>query len=223
MSNDFNEDFDSGYIDEDESYYEEEQASGSTGQPFLIALLALIGVFVISAVCIMVVISSRRASGEQDEAVRAIEATNAAIQETNIAVTAAIEATETARAELAAVQPTFTPEVENSPTPEEEPTETPVVDQATPTTDAAEEAAGGEDEGEGGEEGEGEEGETEEGEASGEIILGATATATPTPISSASGGKDSTLPETGLEVWGIALLGLVLIVTLFAARRLRTG
>lgn len=229
MSNDFDDDFDSGYIDEDESFYgEEENASGGSSQPFLIALIALIAVLVVAVLCISAVVLSRRGSNTENAAADAIIATNAAIEQTNIAVTVAIAATETAKAELAAVQPTFTPEAENSPTPETPPTETPVVDLSSPTPDTAEattESGEGEAEGttEAGTQGEGDgEGDGEDG-AGGTIVIGATSTPTPTPISAASSGKDSTLPETGLEVWLIALLGLVLIAVLFGARRLRTN
>ncbi len=226
MSNDFDDDFDSGYIDEDESFYgEEEQASAGGGQSFLIAIIALIAIMVIAVLCISAVVISRRASNGQDAAAEAIIATNAAIEQTNIAVTVAIEATETAKAELAAVQPTFTPEVENSPTPETLPTETPVVERASPTPSAEEATTeSGVSEAEGTSEAESEsEGDGEEDGAGGTIVIGATATATPTPIAAGNGGKDSTLPETGLEVWVIALMGLVLIAVLFGARRLRTN
>lgn len=232
MSNDFDDDFDSGYIDDDENFYNnEESAARAGGQPFLIALIALIGIFIISALCIFVVYNARRSGNEQDLAVQAIEATNAAIQQTNIAVTVAIEATETARVELAS-QPTFTPE--NTPTPETPPTETPVVDQASPTPGEGTAVAGEGDEtavsgtdaeGDGEGEEDGENGETDGTveAGSGVIIVGGTSTPTPTPISAADAGKDNTLPETGLEVWVVALIGLVLIAVLFGARRLRTG
>lgn len=239
MSNDFDDDFDSGYIDEDEGFYgETENASAGGGQSFLVAIIALIAIMVIAVLCISAVVLSRRASNGQDEAVAAIEATNAAIQQTNIAVTVAIEQTETAKA---IVQPTFTPEVENTPTPETPPTETPVVELASSTPETEEGSSESGEGGEGEESGEGSgetetgteteagegEGESEEGSGestdsgNGTIIVGATATPTPTPISGSS-GKDSTLPETGLEIWVVALMGLVLIAILFGARRLRT-
>ena len=220
MSNDFNDDFDSDYIDDNESFYgdEDNSAEGSSGSPFLIAIAALVGVFIISALCIMVVISSRRAGNEQQTAAEAIAATNAIIEETNIAVTVAIAETEAAKTAIASV-PTFTPEVTNSPTSEiADPTDTPVVDITAPTAngtaDVEEESTG--------EPGGNTDGTTEPG--NGSIVIGATATATPTPISATNGGgKDSTLPDTGLEIWVFALIGLVLIAVLFAARRLRTN
>lgn len=232
MSNDYNDDF----VEDDDFYGDEETASaGSSSGPFLIALAVLIGVFIISALCISTMVISKRASNGQNDAVAAIETQNAVIQETNIAVTVAIQSTETARAEEAAIQPTFTSEA-NTPTPETEPTETPVVERATADAESGngdgsegeegQEIAGGEN-GEGSEGDENSEGGEESNETSGNgaIVIGATATPSPTPISSTDGssGKDSTLPDTGLEVWGIALMGLLLIAVLIGARKLRTN
>lgn len=228
MSNDFNDDF----VEDDDFYGDEQEASGGGGAtPFLIALAALAGVFIISALCITAVVVSRRASNGVENEVAVIETQNAVIQETNIAVTVAIQETEAARELEAAIEPTFTPEP-NTPTPETEPTETPVVEQATTEAESGsgegestEGAEGGEEnaDGEGTAGGDGE--ESENSQSNGAIIIGATATPSPTPISATDGnsGKDSTLPDTGLEVWGIALMGLFLIVVLVGARKLRTS
>ncbi len=230
MSNDFDE----GFIDDDDDYFgnEEESASveeGSSSGPFLIALAGFIGVFIIAAICVIAVVASRQTDNGQSNEVTAIETQNAVIQETNVAVTVAIQETEAAKVALAeAVQPTFTPETENTATPEAEATETPVVKQATATADA--ETGTGEASGEDGTTGneESADGDKEGSSAGNGTIVGsgdaAVHTPTPTPISSTSGdgSGDKVLPDTGLEDWVFALMGLALIAVLFGARKLRT-
>ncbi|HID53037.1 MAG TPA: LPXTG cell wall anchor domain-containing protein, partial [Anaerolineae bacterium] len=59
--------------------------------------------------------------------------------------------------------------------------------------------------------------------AAGIIEIGEANTPTPTPLPSVDAGKDSSLPQTGLETWGIIALGAILVIVLLGARRLRAS
>ncbi len=197
---------DDEFIEDD--YYDADEGSSSSGRPFLIAVGGLLLVLVLAILCTAAILSARSADTSNGEEVAAIETQNAVIAVTNMAVTAAIEATQTAEA-----QPTNTPLPTNTNTPEPATaTATPVVSEeetAVPET-APEEgtAVATVDPTEG---------------AAGIIEIGETNTPTPTPLSSVDAGKDSSLPQTGLETWGIIALGAVLVIVLLGARRLRAS
>ncbi|HFE66714.1 MAG TPA: hypothetical protein ENJ93_05575 [Chloroflexi bacterium] len=199
---------DDEFIEDD--YYDADEGSSSSGRPFLIAVGGLLLVLVLAIACTAAVLSARSADTSNGEEVAAIETQNAIIAVTNMAVTAAINATQTAEA-----QPTNTPLPTSTATPEPATaTATPVVSEeetavaetapeeegtAVPTVDATEGAAGVIE------------------------VPGDANTPTPTPLSSVEAGKDSSLPQTGLETWGIIALGAVLVIVLLGARRLRAS
>ena len=199
---------DDEFIEDD--YYDADEGSSSSGRPFLIAVGGLLLVLVLAIACTAAILSARSADTSNGEEVAAIETQNAIIAVTNMAVTAAINATQTAEA-----QPTNTPLPTNTATPEPATaTATPVVSEeetavaetapeeegtAVPTVDATEGAAGVIE------------------------VPGDANTPTPTPLSSVEAGKDSSLPQTGLETWGIIALGAVLVIVLLGARRLRAS
>lgn len=208
-----------------------EEDEGPSNRPFLVAAGSLLGLLVLSLICLGAVRTLGIGGGgtpaedpaviAQNESIAAtatsISATNEAIAQQNELVTQTIVAlTETAAAPTET--PTPSPTMTNTPTPEPSPTptETPVVAEG--------------EEGEAGEEG-------EEGEAAGD---GGLATATPnlaateifsglntaTPIGgpgTGGGTGGGTLPETGLPLWGALVAALGLLLVLFGARRLRTG
>ena len=133
--------------------------------------------------------------------VSAIETQNAVVAVTNEAVTATIAAMQTEAArptETPSPPPTFTPTPQPTATPQ--PTNTPVI---------AEETV--------------ESGDLATPNLSGTSVFeNATGDNTPTPIPVTGGsGDNGSLPNTGLDTWGIMLIGLVLVAVLFMARRLR--
>lgn len=241
------------FIEDD--FLEEDEGSSSSSRPFLVAVGALVTVFILAAVCTFGILMTRNRSAGNSAEVAAIETQNAITIVTNTAVAQFIAETETAQA-----MPTETPELPptntSTPPPATEvpdATETPVIDSAE-----GESAAGGDGDGaadgssdgagEAGEEGadgemvDGAEGTIVIGDGSGNgadgstdstadngsrgetdssgsaIVGGAGATAIP-----ATDAQKGTLPQTGLETWGIALIGLLLVAVLFAAHRLRTN
>ncbi len=216
----------------------EESEGSANNRPFLIIVGALVTVFILAAACTLILLTVRgRAESTSAEAM-AIETQNAITIVTNTAVAQFIAQTETAQA-----LPTNTPEIPptstRTPAPASStppPTETPVIDAAAGEGAGAAgeegdtETGGGEDAGEGvtgtiiigGEAGTGTDSgvtvsDTTDSAGTGSVILGGTAT----PIT-ATGGTASALPQTGLETWVIALIGLLLIGVLVAAHRLRT-
>lgn len=192
---------------EDDFYEADEGSSSGSGRPFLIAVGGLLLVLVLAIACTAAILTARSRQSGNAEEVAAIETQNAIIAVTNVAVTAAINATQTAEA-----QPTLTPLPTNTATPEPATaTATPVVSEeetAVPETAPEDTPVPTINPTEG---------------ASGVIDLGDTATPTATPLSAVSGGKDNTLPQTGLETWGIIALGAILVIILLGARRLRAG
>ncbi len=195
---------DDEFIEDD--YYDADEGGSSSGRPFLIAVGGLLLVLVLGILCTAAILATRSARTDNGEAVAAIETQNAIIAVTNMAVTAAINATQTAEA-----QPTITPLPTNTATPEPATaTATPVVSEETAVAEEVPEetAVATVDATEG---------------AAAIIDLGGTHTPTPTPLSSVDAGKDSTLPQTGLETWGIIALGAVLVIVLLGARRLRAS
>ncbi len=197
---------DDEFIEDD--YYDADEGSSSSGRPFLIAVGGLLLVLVLAIACTAAVLSARSADTNNGEEVAAIETQNAVIAVTNMAVTAAINATQTAEA-----QPTITPLPTNTATPE------PATATATPVVSEEEET----DETKTPEEGTAVATVDPTEGASAVIDLGGTNTPTPTPLSSVDTGKDSSLPQTGLETWGIIALGAVLVIVLLGARRLRAS
>lgn len=193
---------DSGYVYEDESV--EEQNSGGSG-PFLTAVGILILIFILAAGCSFVLLGQRDNSSVNTEQIAAIETQNAIVAVTNAAVTQTIAAmeTEAARPTETPTPPPPTYTAEPSPTQTPRSTNTPVVVDT----------------------GDGMTGDVADGtpNVSGTSIFeNGTEDSTPTPIP--VGGKDNgSLPDTGFELWTIALAGLVLVGILFVARRMRSA
>lgn len=204
----------------EEDFIEENaDEGGSSRRPFLVAVGVLLTIFVLAAACSSVMLLTRGDDQPEvdPEAVAAIYTRNAETAATNTAVAMTIAAMETE-----AARPTDTPEPPTAtntatppPTETTAPTNTPVI--AKETEKATSETL-----------------ET--------IIAEATTENTPTPIavsenntgSSDNGGSTSgntggvnngegSLPQTGIDTWGAVVVAALLIVVLFAARRLRSG
>lgn len=232
------------FIEDD--YLEEDEGSGSSSRPFLMAVGALVTVFILAAVCTLAFLMARNRSAVDTAQVAAVETQNAETLAFNGTVTRQIAETETAQA-----MPTDTPTLPatNTSTPEAatetpEPTNTRVLDSIV---GEGEEGTTGDGTSDGDVDGEGEAGtgEGSEGGATGTIVIGddngngsdGAATGDTTTGGDAGGaviGGDTTaagdtdaqkgaLPQTGFEIWGIALIGLLLVVVLIAANRLRTN
>jgi LPXTG-motif cell wall-anchored protein len=207
------------YIEDD--FIEEEERS-SNRRPFLLAVGALVTLFILMGICTAVFLVQNRAA--QDQATE-----RAAIETRNAETLAANAATAVAATAVAEAAPTNTPVPTEAPTQTAEPatpTSTPVVEE---TTDA--EAVIGTDEGTAdgeasdGDGTTGENSETENAEATNNDDDSAAAA---TPISSlnetgSSDGTSEALPQTGFDTWGIVLAALGLIGLLIFARRLRTS
>ncbi len=197
---------DDGFIEDD--FYEADEGGAASNRPFLMAAGGLVAVLLLSIFCVTAVLMARGANNNNNEEIAAIETQNAIIAVTNMAVTAAIEATQTADA-----QPTNTPLPTNTATPEPPTsTPTPVVpkqETAVPETAPEEETAA----------------PTVDATQGAEAVidLGGANTPTPTPLASIEVGKDDSLPQTGLDTWGVVALGAVLVLVLLGARRLRAG
>ena len=202
---------------------------GSSGRnPFVILAGALVTILILASICTVYLLSQRnQGNGEE---VAAIETQNAIIAVTNEAVTQTIMAMETESSQVPTETPTPTSVVAT-----EVPTETPTVPVTdTPVVSNEEEEEG--EVGEGENEGESGEGESEAGDGTVDaggsgtitntetITQGNTTTtdgSTPAPAFEAT-GKDSTLPQTGLDTWTAVLLAIFFIGILVVARRLRT-
>jgi hypothetical protein len=201
-----------------------EEDEGPSNRPFLVAAGSLLGLLVLSLICLGAVRTLNlggNGTPQEDPAVIAqqnaieatatsISATNEAIAQQNELVTQTIIAL-TATAAAPTETPTPSPTATNTPTtePSPTPTETPVVS----------------------DEGDGEEGDSEaDGLATATPNLAATEifsglnTATPVGSGPISGGGTGggTLPETGVPLWGGLVAALGLLLVLFGARRLRT-
>ncbi|PIE79651.1 MAG: hypothetical protein CSA11_11090 [Chloroflexi bacterium] len=206
---------DSGYVYEDESV--EEQGSGSN-RPFLIAVGILMLIFVLANICSGAVYMNRRGGGNTVEIAQAtsIAATNEAILAQNAQVTQTIAAMQTEEARPTDTPtpppPTFT--AEPSPTNTPRPTKTPVIANVEDEEVAT---------GEGGAGTAGEEGDMDslENVSGTSIFENNTENSTPTPIPVSGGSDNNALPDTGFELWAVALTGIVLIGVLVAARRMR--
>ncbi len=188
-----------GFIVQGESA---ETTGGSSNRPFFTAVGILLVIFILAAGCSAFSLLSRGSTDQVAVAtVAAIETQNAIVAVTNEAVTQTIAAMETEAArptETPSPPPTFTPTAQASATPQ--PTNTPVVADGELPAD---------------------------GSDLGTPNLSGTSTfdnptdsSTPTPIPVVGGG-DGSLPNTGIDTWGVMLLGLALIAVLFMARRLR--
>jgi LPXTG-motif cell wall-anchored protein len=212
MSEDFSDDF---------IIEEEEEGANRT---FLIIAGSLVGVFILIILCVaLFAILNRTDTSNQ---IAAIETENAETAAQNARVTETIVAMElTDQAPTATFTPSPTTPPTNTPTALPEPTETAVVQ--TPGA--------------------------EEPEATGISLDGGTTTVTPnpdetpniagtqifggdggvfvtgTPITgtgaggTGSGSGSETLPQTGVTTVGLVAIGLMLIVGIVVARRLRTG
>lgn len=211
-----------------EDYIEDEfleEENSSSRRPFLIAVGVLVSLFILMGACTAFFLVNNRAA-QRNEQVAAIETRNAETEASNVA-------TRIALTETAAAMPTDTPEPTAAPTDTPQPntptpTNTPVIEKTDEdtigtvddgSTDAANsngdpedstDAAGGEDNSNAAEDGDGKGDEN----------------ATPTPISAASetgDGSSDTLPQTGLDSWGVIVAAFVLIGLLIFARRLRAA
>lgn len=189
----------------EDEYIVEEGSQSNSRRPFLLAVGVLLTIFVLALACSAILLSSRGTDTQTDE-IAAIETYNAEIAITNTAVFMA--ATETA-----AAQPTSTPEpppATHTPPPPP-PTDTPVVTETPVVIKATEKAP-----------------ETAVATSEGDS---ATVENTATPISDSSSNNNNnsgtsnsdSLPQTGIETWGIILTALFLVIILISARRLRSG
>ncbi|MBK8987173.1 MAG: hypothetical protein IPM39_14020 [Chloroflexi bacterium] len=191
---------------EDEEYIvqgEAQESSGGSNRPFLTAVGILLFVFILAAGCSAYNLFTRDSTNEVALAtVAAIETQNAIVAVTNEAVTQTIAAMETEEArpsETPSPPPTFTPSPQ--PTATTQPTNTPVV------------ADSGTGEGSG---------DVGTPNVSGTSTFGdSTDASTPTPIPVVVGDGSGSLPDTGFETWGVALVALALVAVLLMARRLR--
>ena len=224
------------FIEDD--FLEEDESSASNNRPFLVAVGALVTVFILAAICTLAILMANNRNAGNAAEVAAIETQNAETLSLNATVTRQIAETEAAQA-----VPSDTPEPPptNTSTPvpateEPEATNTPVLDSVIGEAGENGDGEGMEGEGADGEDGResatgeevvggaegtiiigGESGNGSDGAESGSAIIGGSAT----PISATDAQKGA-LPQTGLEIWIVALIGLLLVAVLFAANRLRT-
>jgi LPXTG-motif cell wall-anchored protein len=190
---------------EDFIYEEETDSGGSPNRrPFLTAVGILLTIFVLAVICSATLLLTRDNNGRNGDAeqIAAIETQNAVIAVTNAAVTQTIAAMETEAARPTNTPPpppTNTPRPTNTPLP----TNTPVVQQAEEEPTATVDLSGT------------------------SIFSSGSGDSTPTPIAALSGGNGSgtndSLPQTGIETWGILIAAFGLIAALVAARRLRSS
>ncbi len=190
---------------------EDEAVESPNRRPFLISVGILLTVFVLAAICSITVLSLRNGSTDNAQAdrVATIEAQNAIVAVTNEAVTATIAAMETEAARptnTPAAPPTNTP----APTVTPQPTNTPVVRQADDdaTKDAGTAAA---------------DSDAPTDDDTDTAFNASTPTPISAPVGTNGGGGDDSLPQTGIETWGVVAAALVLVFVLFSARRLRNG
>lgn len=222
------------FIEDD--FLEEDESSSSNNRPFLVAVGALVTVFILAAVCTLAFLMANNNSAGNAAEVAAVETQNAQTLAFNGTVTRQIAETETAQA-----LPTNTPTVvaTNTSTPlpateVPEATSTPVLDSAAGEDGAATDGNGTDGSGTDGADGSATDGATgtivlgdgngSDGAAAGGDAGSAVVDSGSTDNSvSVTDAQKGALPQTGLEVWGIALIGLLLVVVLFAANRLRTN
>lgn len=189
---------------------EEEQGANRT---FLIIAGSLVGLFILIIACVALFAFLNRSNDAAE--IAAIETANAETAAQNARVTETIIAMElTANAPTATYTPSPTSPPTNTPTATPEPTDTAVVQ--TPET---------------AEPGDGD--LTATPNLAGTQIFGGDGGTfgTSTPISgtgaggtgTGTGSGTDTLPQTGITTVGIVAVGLLLVVVLFVARRLRTG
>lgn len=231
---------DDEFIEDD--FLEEDEGTAGSNRPFLLAVGALVTVFILAAACTLLVLNRGRDAAGNAAEIAAVETANAEIFVTNTAVAIFISQTETAQA-----MPTNTP----PPTATNTSTPAPAAETAEPTRTPVLGSAG---EGDETEEGDGEGGEITSGEGvTGTIVIGGDGSAADGEGAADNGGRNdgeastvgdggtgdsvvsgaataisgtesstSALPQTGLETWVIALVGLLLVAVLVAAHRLRT-
>jgi hypothetical protein len=193
----------------DDEFIEEE--GGSSNRAVAVAAAALAGLFILILLGTLAVSYLRR--GEQRAQTAQIESANATTEAYNLLVTQTVAAMETE-----AARPTDTP----TPTPTEipptatatftpQPTNTPVVQAATEEPEDPDELAAQD--------------ETPTPVLAGTSIFApGQVGATPTPLGLAGPGTAvDTLPQTGLETWGLIVAALAFVALVFAARRLRTA
>jgi uncharacterized membrane protein YgcG len=207
-----------------DDFMEDEEEGNGAGRPFMIIAGILLGIFLLTLMCIAAFAMTSR-NGQQD-LVAEIEMTNEAIASQNLLVTQTVAAMQT-EAARPTDEPTATP-TEIPPTPTvtatPTPTETPVVQ--PPNGDNGDNGDGNGDNGDGDGNGNGNGDGTGSG-GSGEVTEGTrifsgggAGAGTPTPVATPPGGS-TTLPETGLELWAIILGALGLMAVLFIVRQLR--
>lgn len=193
---------DSGYVYEEST---EEQNSGGNG-PFYTAVGVLIAIFILAGGCALVSSMNRGSTPDQTAEVAVIETQNAVIAVTNAAVTQTIAAMETEAARPTETPtpppPTYTPEPSPSNTPRA--TNTPVVVDIE-IDNEADVAVG----------------EGTPNVSGTSVFEGEAENSSPTPIPVSDSNGSGTLPDTGFELWAIALAGIVLVGILVAARRMR--
>jgi LPXTG-motif cell wall-anchored protein len=185
---------------------EEEQGANRT---FLIIAGSLVGLFILIIACVAIYAFLNRADNTAE--IAAIETANAETELQNARVTETIESMElTASAPTATSTPSPTPLPTDTPTATPEPTDTAVVQ----TPETAEPGDGT---------------LTVTPNLAGTQIFGGEGGTfgTSTPISgTGTGGTGTgtdTLPQTGVTTAGAVAIGLLLVVVLVVARRLRTG
>jgi LPXTG-motif cell wall-anchored protein len=185
---------------------EEEQGANRT---FLIIAGSLVGLFILIIACVAIYAFLNRADNTAE--IAAIETANAETELQNARVTETIESMElTASAPTATFTPSPTPLPTDTPTATPEPTDTAVVQ----TPETAEPGDGT---------------LTVTPNLAGTQIFGGEGGTfgTSTPISgTGTGGTGTgtdTLPQTGVTTAGAVAIGLLLVVVLVVARRLRTG
>ena len=179
---------------------EEEGENPSDRRPFLTAVGVLLAIFVLAAICSAALLLTRGSRGDGEQ-IAAIETQNAIIAVTNEAVTQTIAAMET---EAARPTDTPVPPPTNTPLPTDtpRPTNTPVVRQAEEEAEATT--------------------VTTSALSGTSTFSGGTADNTPTPIAALGAGDDS-LPQTGIETWGVLVAAFALVAVLVVSRRLRSG
>jgi LPXTG-motif cell wall-anchored protein len=185
---------------------EEEQGANRT---FLIIAGSLVGLFILIIACVAIYAFLNRADNTAE--IAAIETANAETELQNARVTETIESMElTASAPTATFTPSPTPLPTDTPTATPEPTDTAVVQ----TPETAEPGDGT---------------LTVTPNLAGTQIFGGEGGTfgTSTPIggtgTGGTGTGTDTLPQTGVTTAGAVAIGLLLVVVLVVARRLRTG
>ena len=219
----------------DEFIIEEEESSGRS-RSFITALGILLAVLFAGIACLVIAVVRNGAdNGGEDQ-----------LTDAELAITVTTQFIETANAEIAAANMNVTKTLEARATNDARPTETPIpTDTPVPPTATATNTPAPTDtpvvsdddgDGTGGGEGDGD-GDTDGGEADATAtvtvlttpIAGGDGGPTATPIvggngnSGGSGSNNGELPQTGVSPWGAIIAGLLLVLVLFGARRLRSA